>query len=453
MSEKFVHSGITRDLGDGLILRAATSEDTEPLARFLARVFGSPDHPEEPMAFWARDIMSGNTPGVGPQDVTLVVDTTTGAIVSSLDLISQTWRYEDIPFRVGRIELVATDPDYRRRGLVREQMDVVHRWSAKRGEIAQAIAGIPWYYRQFGYEMALENMGGRTGYKPNVPALKEGEADPYRIRPASENDISFLERTYREGTSRYEVSCLRDEEVWRFDLTLRSRQASHYREIRVIESAAGDRIGMLAHPATLGRDGLSCTVYELVSGVSWAAVTPSIVRYLSATGEQYARDQGKTPSGSFTLALGSWHPAYSSVLDRTPAVSRPYAWYMRVPDLKAFVSHIAPALERRLAASSIAGHTGDLKLNFVGRGIRVLLKEGEITGVEDWKPEQLDSMLFPRKRDALLPGLTFLQLLFGHRSVEDLESAFPDFIVSASEARQLLNALFPRRPSRIWGIE
>ena len=70
-------------------------------------------------------------------------------------LISQTWTYDGIAFGVGRPELVGTAPAYRRRGLVRTQFEVLHQRSAERHERLQAITGIPWYYRQFGYEMAL----------------------------------------------------------------------------------------------------------------------------------------------------------------------------------------------------------------------------------------------------------------------------------------------------------
>jgi hypothetical protein len=36
-----------------------------------------------------------------------------------MNLISQIWAYEGIPFGVGRPELVGTLPEYRNRGLVR----------------------------------------------------------------------------------------------------------------------------------------------------------------------------------------------------------------------------------------------------------------------------------------------------------------------------------------------
>ena len=91
-----------------------------------------------------------------PGDTTLVTDTRTGAIASCLHLISQTWTYGGVPIGVGQPELIGTRPAYRGRGLVRAQFDVVHGWSAERGHRMQAIAGIPWFYRQFGYELALE---------------------------------------------------------------------------------------------------------------------------------------------------------------------------------------------------------------------------------------------------------------------------------------------------------
>ena len=100
-------------------------------------------------------------------------------------LIPQTWTYEGIPFGVGRSELVGTLPEFRKRGLVRMQYEEIHKWSAERGQMVQAITGIPYFYRKFGYEMALDLSGGRFGYEAHVPKLKDGETEPYRLRPAT----------------------------------------------------------------------------------------------------------------------------------------------------------------------------------------------------------------------------------------------------------------------------
>jgi hypothetical protein len=58
----------------------------------------------------------------------------------------------------------------------------------------------------------------------------------------------------------------------------------------------------------------------------------------------------------------------------------------------------------------------------------------------------------PRRASAMFPDLTFLQLLFGFRSLEEIQAAFPDCIVRTSEARTLLTALFPAQLSDVWPV-
>ena len=201
---------LPRDLGDGLLLRRATPTDADALADFNAQVHRDRDakEPNERARAWVQDLMSETHPTFRPEDFMLVEDTRTGAIVSSLNLISQTWAYEGIPFKVGRVELVGTHPDYRRRGLVRAQFEAIHRLSTERGEVVQAITGIPNYYRQFGYEMAMTLGGGRIGHKSHVPELKEDESEPYRVRPAMEEDLGFIAELYDRIAERQQfIAC------------------------------------------------------------------------------------------------------------------------------------------------------------------------------------------------------------------------------------------------------
>ena len=177
--------------------------------------------PDGRIGQWARDLVEKPHPTFGTGDFTIVEDQATGRIVSSLNIISQTWAYEGIPFKVGRPELVATLPEFRNRGLVRLQFEEVHTWSADRGEMVQAITGIPYYYRLFGYEMCVDLDGSRAGFEMNLPKLKEGEPEPYRIRPATEVDIPFLSEVYAHASRRSLLSVVRDES----DLALRSERA------------------------------------------------------------------------------------------------------------------------------------------------------------------------------------------------------------------------------------
>jgi hypothetical protein len=399
------------------------------------------------VAAWTRDLLAGNHPTFDAADFTIVEDTRTGAIVSSLNLISQTWSYAGIEFGVGRPELVGTHPDYRRRGLVSAQFEVIHQWSAERGEKVQAITGIPWYYRQFGYEMGLALGGGRLGYRPHISKLKPDEKEPYRVRPAGAADVPFIVKLYQMSIQQQAIACVRPETLWHYELNGKSEKNVNRRELRVIETAAGEPVGFLAHANGLWGPTLVVTAFELKPDVSWVAVSPSVLRYLKVEGEAYAARDGGEPFDAFGFWLGIDHPVYQAIPERLPRVRDPYAWYVRVPDVPDFIRHIAPALERRLAESVSAGHTGEVKISFYRSGLRLVLEHGRLADVEPWMP-------MPRAGgEAAFPDLTFLQLLFGYRSFDELRHAFADCWVETDEARALLQAMFPKQASNVWPVD
>ena len=436
---------IIEELGDDLVLRRATEADTEALAAFNAEIHREPDADNgAEIAAWVRDLMDGYHPTAAAGDFTVVEERRSGQIVSSLCLIPQTWSYGGIPFGVGRVELVGTRPDYRRRGLVRRQMAVVHRWSAERGHLLQAIAGIPHYYRRFGYELALELGAGGTGFRLHVPDLPAETAEPFRVRPATADDLPFVAALDEEARRRWLVAAVRDEALWRDELD--GRRDEKRRALRIVEAADGRPVGYLVHVGELWGPGLVVLAYELAAGASWLAATPSVLRYLRATGQDYQERPGSPPWERFTFALGAAHPVYRAIPDRLPRMARPYAWYLRVPDVAAFLRHVAPVLEGRLAASAVAGHSGDLRIGFYGAGLRLALAEGRVEAVGAWEPGDWET-------DPAFPGLTFLQLLFGYRSLAELEYAFADCRANGEEARVLLDALFPKLPSHVWAIE
>jgi Acetyltransferase (GNAT) domain len=453
------HHGMLKDLGGGLILRRASREDTEAVAEFNARVHHSPGGPfkqREPhrgIAAGTRDLMTGDHPTCDASDFTVIEDTTTGSIVSSTCLIGQRLSYEGVEFDAGLPELVGTHPDYRRRGLVREQFEVLHRWGKERGHLMQAIAGIPYYYRRFGYEMAVYMGWGRRIYVQDLPGKPSGGHDgqgsprSYHLRPATASDARFISDLERRARGRYVLTSSRDERLWRYEVAGRDPESDESLEVRIVENAAGGPAGFVCHTRDLRDSTLEVDGYELVNGVSWLEVTPFVLSELAEIGHKHASDEKKL--ASLTFALGEHHPLYDAIpepplyrLDRNDH----YAFYIRVPDLPEFLRHIRPALERRLAASVAAGHTGGVKVSFYGGGLRLDLQRGRLNAVEHWSPT------VEEEGNAAFPDLTFLQLLFGHRSLEELDHAFADCSPGERDARVLLGALFPRRPSSLWPV-
>ena len=444
------------DLGGGLVLRSATPDDAEKLATFNAAVHAdAPGEPDEGIAVWTRDLLRRPHPTFRPELFTLVEEAATGRIASSLNLIPQTWAYDGVAFGVGRIELVGTDPDFRRRGLVRRQMEVAHRWSAERGDLLQGITGIPWYYRQFGYEMGLELDGHRRVAAVDVPDLAAGRDEPYGLRPATAEDVPFMAAADAHGRARSLVSCVRDGPLWRYELDGRSGGNAVRRALAVIEGSAGGDgparpVAFVAHAPALYRGALLVSACEAVPGASWLAIAPGLLRALRGLGEGYAA-AGAVVAGAarferIVLDLGSDHPLYRALPDRARKGNPPYAWYVRVPDLPAFLRRVAPVLEARLAASPAAGHTGELKLNFYRDGVVLSFADGRLTDAALWpEPERAEA-------GASFPPLTFLHVLLGHRSLAELEHAFADCHARGEAARVLLDGLFPKRPSFVWPV-
>lgn len=437
--------GFIQDLGNGLVLRQAEPSDSDRLAAFNARIHGEDPNDALALEAWTRDLLERPHPTFRPGDFLIVEDPSVGQIVSSTNLISQTWSYEGIPFEVGRPELVGTDPAYRGRGLVRAQFDVLHRWSSERGELVQAITGIPNFYRQYGYEMGLELSGGWVGYAPQVPDLTEGQEEPYHIRPATETDLEWLEDAYTRNSRQYLINPVRNAALWNYELQGRSANNINRFELRIIENVARQRVGYLFHPPSLWGTMQAATDFGLEANVSYLAVIPSVILYLWAIGTQKAVENDKALQ-AFGFWFGSDHPAYHAGKNRLVSQRKPYAFYVRVPDLSAFLTCIRPVLEERLAQSVCAGHSGELKISFYQSGLRLVLENRCIKTIEPWKPA-----INQDTGDFSFPALTFLQLIFGYRSLAEIQYAYAD-CGGKEEAAILLQSLFIKKPSGIWPI-
>jgi len=447
MNIKLNNRPILRNLGDGLILCRSSAGDAEALAKFNSRIHSDDgfDKPDLRVGAWTRDLVARPHPTFHADDCTLVVEAASGKIISSMNLIPQTWAYEGIPFGVGRPELVGTLPEFRHRGLVRAQFEEIHKWSAERGDLVQGITGIPYYYRLFGYEMALELAGGRTGFEPQLPTLKEGMNEPFGIRPANEADIPFIMEIYAHGSRRGLITCVRDEALWRYELTGMSEQNVERLEFRMlVRPGTNASVGYFTHPWYDWDTGLVAFHYELKPGVSWLEATPCVARYLWKTGETYSKRDGKPATRTtYTFWFGSEHPAYDIFRERLPRLRDPYAWYIRVPDLPAFLRLIAPALERHIAESAIVGYSGEVRISFYHSGLRLVLDKGRLATIESWLPSHED------QGNAAFPDLSFLQLVFGYRSFEELEQSYADCSYNDDERRVLLSTLFPKKVSSV----
>lgn len=430
-------------LNNGLKLRFATKEDAELLATFNHLVHDGGNPKDERLVWWTRDLFNGEHPTFVPEKhCTIVEDVETKKIVSSMLIIPQTWSYAGINFPVGRPELVGTLNDYRNQGLVRKQFEVLHQVSEDAGHLLQAITGIPYYYRLFGYEMTVDLDGYRKGYGPQqIPILKKEETEKFTFKPAVETDAAFLETTFSKDKYQSLLNCERSRQEWIYEIHGKSKENVNRKNFFIIYDQENKKVGVIGLSNALWKTTLAANFLTVSPDINWAELTPSVLRFLWQEGKTTPAYPQAT-CDSICLAFGANHPSYQFSANYLSEIRDPYAWYIRIPDLAKFIQQITPVLTQRLENSDFRKVSKELKIGFYKNGLSIKIEDGKITTVTNWPPPDWE------KVDAAFPGLTFLQLLLGHRTTKEIKYAFPDAWYK-DNTQNLLDTLFPKKPSSI----
>ena len=435
-----------KQLRDGLILRSISeghASDRERLPTFFGEVFHEA-YDEEPanLSIWTESLLAGDHPATTDEDIWLVVDPAKDdMIVSALLLIPQTWRYESVQLGVGRVEIVATHKDYRRRGLVRELMLVAHERSAALGHTIEAITGIPHYYRRFGYTMAVDLGSFAAVPLATIPKLAEGKSAKYSLRPATEADIPNIIAWEEYAGGQALLSTVRGEREWRYEFA-RAENHTWWLDMLIITRDDGRDVGYVATRRKFD-DWLPCVAYVVGEEASYMDTYEDVLRGLKARLQsRYPED---TPPVIYFAA--GMHEAIS-ILTRSayPAAVRSehYAWYLRAASPARLIREITPVLEKRLANSGANRYSGELKISFFdGTGLCIQFEDGYIINTLDI---QVSTPQEEEKADAAFPWHSFLALVFGYRTFEEVAHVLPESHANG-RARVLLGTLFPRKRS------
>jgi GNAT superfamily N-acetyltransferase len=423
-----------RDLGGGLLLRTARPADGEELVEFNAEMHGDDEHDAKALADWTRDLLDVPHPRFRFEEDTFVVeDTSTRRIVSATFLLPQEWSVAGVTMPVGQIELVATHPDYRRRGLIRTLFDAVHARSAELGELWQFVSGIPWYYRQFGYTYALD--------LPPYPVWwvhGTVEADTaWSIRPATAADAAFLARVEDHAHAGPSLACRHGVDGWAREVARRPGGIGAS-AVLVVELGRRDveqpePVGYLVHGTRPYADAFSLRACELLPGHDWLGAMRTVLDHLRSSVRADPDGAGK----GVRFYLPEDHPARRAAATRL--ASRPgggYGFYVRVPDICSFLDAIRPVLEERLATSPAAGHDGVLSIDLYTTQLRLTFQAGKLATIDEVPSS-------PDEADASLPAETLVHLLLGNRPLSELEATTADCDLRTDAGALLLDVLFP----------
>lgn len=350
-------------------------------------------------------------PAHGPACFTVAVHD--GQVVSSLCLMAGSFRLEDVTIPVGQPEFVATTPGFEHRGLVREQMGLVHRCSRERGDLTQIIAGIPYFYRRFGYEYALPF--------PRIRLVNPGVALPmpagWAVRRAEDRDIDAVVELERRVQHPAALKASRDDGWWRWWLQVEKPSAMYVAE----------RDGAVEGSASLGGGGPA--IGDSVTLVSHVALAEAGALWALLS---EAANQGKPVAIEERRGLAS---LADGVSHRHP---RRYSLYVRVPDPVALLDRIRPVLSARLARSALAGSAGRLLLSLYASSINLVYEDGDVVGVEAGPPEQ-DPV---GKGGAGVPPDLVATLIYGRYGAQALAERHDD--VRLGPVADIMETLFPR---------
>ena len=346
-----------------------------------------------------------------------------GKIVATLNLIPSEWSIGGILLKVAEMGNVATLPEHRNRGLIRTLVNEYHKEVVNQGYDLSVIEGIPYFYRQFGYEYAIpldEEIVIQLERLPSQESIPE-------IRPFTDKEIPKAMKLLAETQSKFYIHSVRDEQIWKM------QQETGLTDGHVFEGYAVEENGEMTAYFRLSRKPEQKQLVLREASDTDRRTIETVLSFIKEVGQKngfetlLVRTSCCDPLTRHLVALGAEQ--------RTP-----YAWQIRVTDYASMFRKMKPLFEERLATSSFHNLTERLNFNFRRYVIQTSIENGvipEIQRLETGKSCPIG-----------LNPLVFTQLLLGHRNGHELEMNYPDFHVQDTH-KQLVDVLFPKLPSYI----
>ncbi len=389
-----------RPLPGGLVLRPSTPADLEQVGALLVER-GEPDD-----AVDHRLVVEDPDAGYGSCAVVVDGD----RVVSTALLLDEQVRVGHgdaaVTLPAGQVELVATDTAYEGRGLVRELMDWAHRRSDERGHLLGVMIGIPYFYRRFGYEYAIDI--------PPAPALTGVPEAPGTgtLRPATVDDLPVIVRLQDAVQAAADVAVPHSTPRWRW---LLARDGTTVwvveRDGEVVATGRAtdpDEGVLLAEAAAADRDAAA----DLVAALAATAGDDDL--------------QVQQRRGHVDDVCAPWYDDEDRVAEQ---------YYVRLPDVAAVLDALSPLLRQRHLATGAEGR--DLVISTFGRHYRL-----PWTG-DGFGPAQVGGpMQAPGAAGGLGCAPDWLpSLLLGPLGLAGLKRLRPD--VYPGKDAEWLEALFP----------
>ena len=422
-----------KPLPDGLEFGKVESDDEfEELIKFNSTIHEPQDGEE------LRRIIN-LLPGFSREMNFFIRDSDKGVFVSSLNAIPSVWGYAGVPIRNLELGFVGTIPEYRKRGLVRALYRQFFEKELKRGKYEiSTIQGIPYYYRQFGYDFlipAWRSVFLRTNQIPEVPTEKKPAWMRLSIRPAAKSNLDSIIHLYDEMTSNTLVSTVRNRKLWE----IQEQQRREYeKEFTTYVVKRGKEVE--------GYFRLIARENEKDPGNGFLDVIENSIQTYDGVRRtlQFLKEQCKDKSLHRIALSGSITSNLSQVgMDLGGNMSRGWKHQLRIPDMIQFLKRIRPVLQKRLRKTMFEGLTQEVTINTYRHCYVLDFKDGKIQQIRDLGIHEDGKNIGFRA-----PPNDFVRLLLGQYSIDELSQQNIDFLVTGP-VKSLIATLFPKQESFI----
>jgi len=431
------------DLGDGYMAKWADDVEARAFGLLCDVVFRrSFDAPMRDLHATQIFDWTDAHPTTTHTDIAVVVDTQ-DTVVAGAILLRQSMDYAGVQLKVGRPELVVCHPEYRDRGFIQHIFQLLHAKSHARGDVLQAITGIPFYYRQFGYAYAIDFDQQYVVPFAKIPkqmdgirsiSLRVAEADAY---------TAFVTLYDADRLSRGLLCTTPLERSYFTYLREQSQAVSAFDPFFLIDETDQYVLGYVL----IYRGNYDANVCVLGAGlckdVGWQSMLHPLLSALERHRSyiQITNPAIQTLTG-VSFVLDSKHPIYTQlsfgyVYTQTPT----NAWYIKVPDYQRLFEAMTPILEARVNHSSMRGYSGELIVSCYGQGYTMQWNNGRLVSTRNTRPP-----IMGEGANACLQNDTMLMMVFGRKSLTQIQEWHHEAWAN-QQAAQLLSILFPTQPS------
>ncbi len=339
-------------------------------------------------------------------------------VVAGLLLLPQIWTIDGIEVKVAEMGCVGTKPDHRRKKLqwiLNERFDS---YAKENGYDLCALAGIPYFYRQFGYQYAVE-LDFSTETDPGK--IPDTESSLQR-RKITELDIPIMDSILRDSQHRYFVKSNRTSGVWKMQQDTGTYGGEPFEGL-----ALTNETGLVGYYRYVV-DSKNSTLYIRELGFNEDTSAEEVANVL----KNHAEENGL---GKIKTALSHVDPINEYLKELGAKQNKPYAWQIKPLDLFRLMEKMKPAFEKRIAESQFKSLTNELRFNFFKFAIKMEIVNGVIQNMEKYYEEDSRNLGFNPN--------AFIQMIMGYKGWRELADAYPDFWVRDG-LDDLVDVMFPK---------